>query len=94
MERLPRRITSWIVGAAAVLSAYVFLFPSGCDAVDGVPSWVACRPLAGLPAFSLEDWGINHFFDILIPLAVGLLAGTTTWWFLRSADSDSTYRHI
>lgn len=68
----------------------MFLFPTGCAAVDGVPSWERCVTVMGNPAFSLTDWGLDNTFDILIPLAVALLAAGITWWLLRSRHTDRT----
>ena len=78
------------IGIVAFVAAYVFLFPTGCAAVGGVPSWERCVTVIGTPAFSLTDWGIDNTFDILIPLVVGVLVGVVTSWLLRSANSDRT----
>ena len=88
MERRFRKRTSWTLGVVAFVGAYLFLFPSGCADVEGVPSWERCTSLMGLPAFSLTDWGLDNTFDILIPLAVGLLARAITWWLLELRNSD------
>lgn len=94
---LPGRITRWIgflagcrrsssvvVGVAAFVVAYMFLFPTGCADVEGMSSWERCTTLVGDPAFSLSGWGLANQFDILIPLAVAVLAALVTWWLLGS----------
>jgi hypothetical protein len=90
VDRLPRRLTSVIVGVVAFVGAYMFLFPTGCAAVDGVSSWERCTTVMGNPAFSLTDWGVDNTFDILIPLAVAVLAGAVSWWLLKVTNSDRT----
>jgi len=82
LSGLLRKLAPVILGVVAFIGAYVFLFPSGCDDADGVPSWERCTTLAGTPAFSLTDWGLDNAFDILIPLVVGVLAGGLSWWLL------------
>jgi len=82
MDRRPRRLTSVAIGVVAFVAAYVFLFPTGCAAADGVPSWERCITVIGTPAFSLTDWGIDNTFDILIPLAIGIPVGLVTSWLL------------
>jgi hypothetical protein len=90
MSRRTRTLASAILGVVAFVGAYVFLFPSGCDEVDGVPSWERCTTLVGTPAFSLTDWGLDNTFDILIPLVVGVLAGGLSWWLLGKANAART----
>lgn len=82
IDRLGRKLISVIIGVVAFVDGYVFLFPTGCNDVAGVSSWERCNTLLGNPAFSLSDWGLATQFDILIPLAVGVLAGGLTWWLL------------
>ncbi|MFZ0015393.1 MAG: hypothetical protein WAL25_14915 [Acidimicrobiia bacterium] len=82
MDRLPRRLSSVVVGVVAFVVAYMFLFPSGCADVEGMSSWDRCTTVMGNPAFSLSDWGLANQFDILIPLAVAVLAALFTWWLL------------
>ncbi len=84
MDRPPRKLTSVIIGVVGFVGAYMFLFPTGCAAVDGVSSWERCITVMGNPAFSVTDWGFDNTFDILIPLVVGVLAGAVTWWLLGS----------
>lgn len=58
----------------------MFLFPTGCD-VDGMSGWERCTTVMGNPAFSVsEESGLANQFDILIPLALGFLAGLVTSW--------------
>lgn len=64
-----------VVGVVAFVVAYMFLFPTGCAAVEGMSSWEWCTTVMGNPAFSLSDWGLANQFDILIPFAVAVLAG-------------------
>jgi hypothetical protein len=77
-----------IIGVVAFVGAYMFLFPTGCAEVAGMSSWERCTTVMGNPAFSLSDWGLANQFDILIPLAVGVLAGAVTWWLLGSRNTD------
>jgi hypothetical protein len=86
--RLPRKLISVFVGVIAFVSAYIFLFPTGCADVDGMSSWERCTTLMGNPAFSLSDWGLANQFDIAIPLAVGVLAGAVTSRLLGSRVTD------
>lgn len=87
MSRRTRMLASVILGVVALVGAYVFLFPSGCDDVAGVPSWERCTTLVGTPAFSLTDWGLDNKFDILIPLVVGVLVGGLAWSLLLGRRS-------
>ena len=80
MKRAHRKLTSVILGLVAFVVGYMFLFPTGCNASGGVSSWERCVTVMGNPAFSLSDWGLANQFDILIPLAVGILVGGVTWW--------------
>lgn len=73
---------AFVVGSLSFVAAYVLIFPSGCADVEGVPSWERCSSLVGLPAFSLQDWGVDHAFDIVIPLAVGLTGAALARWLL------------
>ncbi len=82
IDRLPRKLTSVIIGVVAFVGVYMFLFPTGCAAVDGISSWERCHTVMGNPALSLTDWGLDNTFDILIPLAVSVLAGSVTWSLL------------
>lgn len=97
MDRLPRRLTSVAVGVVTFVVAYMFLFPNGCADVEGMSSWERCTTVMGNPAFSLSDWGLANQFDILIPLAVAVLAALVTWWLLgprsweeKRSPSDAT----
>jgi hypothetical protein len=68
-----------IVGVITFVGAYLFLFPTGCADVDGMSSWERCVTVMGNPALSpAEELGIANQFDIIIPLAVGALAGVVT----------------
>ena len=88
--RLPRKVTSVTVGAAAFVAGLLFLIPSGCADVGGMSSWDRCWTVVGGPAFSVEDWGLNGTLDILVPLAVGLLSGLIAWWLLGRRNSERT----
>lgn len=76
-----------IVGVVAFAAAYLFLFPQACADVEGMSSWERCTTLVGTPAFSLTDWGLDNLFDILMPLAAGVLAGGLSWWLLGRASA-------
>jgi hypothetical protein len=79
------------VGVLAFIAAYLFLFPTGCNDGGGMTSWERCVTVMNTPAFSLTDWwDLNNQFDILIPLAVGVLAGLVSWWLLGSRSSTSS----
>jgi hypothetical protein len=87
MNRPYRKLISVIIGVVALVGGYMFLFPTGCNEPGGGSSWERCVTIMGNPAFSLSDWGLANQFDILIPLAVGILAGGVTWWLLDSRGS-------
>jgi len=87
-DRLPRKLTSVIIGVVAFVGGYMFLFPTGCADVGGMPSWERCITLMGNPAFSLTDWGLDNKFDILIPLVFGTLVGGVAWWLLGSRTTE------
>ena len=88
--RTVHKLTSVVIGVVAFIGGYMFLFPTGCADVGGMSSWERCTTVMGNPAFSLSDWGFANQFDILIPLAVGLLVGAATWWLFASRDAGST----
>jgi hypothetical protein len=48
----------------------------------------------GIAAFWWGYWymGFSEGFNIIITLAVALLAGVVTWWLLASRGTDSTTR--
>lgn len=90
VDRLPRKLTSVTIGVVAFVGAILFLYPTGCGDVGGTSSWERCTTWIGTPAFSLTDWwDFNNQFDILLPLAVGVLAGLVTWWVLGLRNTDS-----
>jgi hypothetical protein len=86
--RLPRKLTSVTIGVVGFSGAVMFLLPTGCGEGGG-SSWERCTTMMGTPAFSFSEWGLAPQFDILIPLAVGVLAAAVTWWLLGPKDSDS-----
>lgn len=92
MDRLPRRLSSVVVGVVAFVVAYMFFFPTGCADIDGMTSWERCTTVMGNPAFSLSDWGLANQFDILIPLAVAVLAAFATLWLLGSPSTEQARR--
>jgi hypothetical protein len=78
----------------ALVSAYVWLFPTGCNSSDA-PSLERCVSLMGNPAFSVTDWGLSSGFDILIPVAAGAAAGFVSWLVLgtvKPATPDEASR--
>lgn len=90
MDRRPRKLVSVTIGVVAFVAAYLFVFPTGCNEPGpGVPSWEKCSTVMGNPAFSLTDWGLDNTFDILIPLAVGVLAGFVVRSLLRSREGGT-----
>jgi hypothetical protein len=52
------------------------------------------RNLMGNPAFSLSDCGLANQFDILTPLAVGLLAGGMTRRLQGPRTTDRSIGHF
>lgn len=57
-----------LVSAGVVTFLGTFLIPRGCDDVGGVSSWERCTSAMGArPTFSVEDWGLDSNFNILIP---------------------------
>jgi len=80
MSRHRRRLVSIAVGVVFFVGAYVFLFPTACAEVLGVSSWDRCTSVAGNPAFSVTDRGLDSSLDILIPLLVALVGAAVAWW--------------
>lgn len=80
MDRVTRSVASVILAVLGFVAALLFLTPSGCNDVGGVPSWERCTSMMGLPAFSVEDLGLDPTFNILIPAISGLAVGLLTWW--------------
>jgi hypothetical protein len=79
------------IGIVGFVGAILFLFPIGCADVGEMSSWERCVTWIGTPAFSLTDsWDFNNQFDILLPLAIGVLAGLVSWWLLGSRLTDRT----
>lgn len=79
MERPARVAASIISGVIALIGSFLFLTPTGCDDRGGVPSWERCTSALGLPAFSVEDLGLDNTFDILIPLLIAGIVGWAVW---------------
>lgn len=82
------------IGLTALLSVLafglvvVFVMPTGCGDLGGVPSWERCTTLLGTPAFSVEDLGLDNVFDIVPPLLAAVLAGVGSWHALGRLDQD------
>lgn len=80
------------IGLTALLSVLgfalvvVFVMPTGCADVGGVPSWERCTTLLGTPAFSVEDLGLDNTFDIALPLLAAVVAGVVSWHALGSLE--------
>jgi hypothetical protein len=69
-------------GIVALVAYVLFLFPSGCNDIGGVSSWGRCTSPMGLPAFSLEDFGLDANFTIILPLLTGVIVGFCVWWLI------------
>lgn len=80
--RARHAVASVVAGLLGTLVSFPFLVPSGCNDVDGVPSWERCISFVGTPAFSVEDFGWDNTLDVLQPLLAGLLVALVTWWIL------------
>jgi hypothetical protein len=95
MRPSTRRLISVTIGVVAFVGALLFLYPVGCgEGGGGTSSWERCTTWIGTPAFSLTDWwNLNNQFDILLPLAVGVLAGVITWWLLGLPNTDREARN-
>lgn len=82
------------IGLTALLSflafalVVVFVMPTGCGDVGGAPSWERCTTMLGTPAFSVEDFGLNNTFDIVLPLLAGVVAGVGLWYALGRLEQD------
>jgi hypothetical protein len=87
-DPLPRGLISTIVGVIVFALAVMFAFPTGCADVGGVPSWERCTTMMGTPAFSLSDFGLANQWDILIPLALAVVAGLITWFVVTAANEE------
>lgn len=86
MSRTTVTITSVVIGLAATIASFLFLFPTGCADVGGMPSWERCTSAMGTPAFSLEDLGLSHQLDVIHPILTGLLIGLVTWGLLSQTQ--------
>lgn len=93
MDRLTRTLGSIFTGVLGLVAGYMFLMPSGCDDEGGVPSWERCTSAMGLPAFSVEDLGLDATWNILIPLLAGVVVGVVTWKLIgvgtRKGDAET-----
>lgn len=89
MERPARVAASVISGVIALVGSFLFLTPTGCNEVGGVPSWERCTSAMGLPAFSVEDLGLDATLNILIPLIFAFLVGWLVWGATGMSGSDS-----
>ena len=88
VDGFPRKPISVIVGVVAFVGAYLFLFPTACADVEGVSSWERCTTVMGNPAFSAaEELGLANQFDIIVPLAIGVLGGAVTSWLSAAGDA-------
>jgi hypothetical protein len=87
-DPLPRGLISTIVGVIVFALAVMFIMPTGCNEEGGVPSWERCTTMMGTPAFSVNDFGLANQFDILVPLLVGVLAATITWFVVTAANAE------
>lgn len=79
MERPARVVASIISAVIAAVASFLVLVPTGCDDVGGVPSWERCTSALGLPAFSVEDLGLDATLNILIPLLMAVVVGWVVW---------------
>lgn len=60
----------------------LFVFPSGCNDIEGVSSWERCTTPMGTPGFSVEDWGWDSTLNIVPPLLAAVLVGFLVWAIL------------
>lgn len=89
MERPARVAASLISGVIALVGSFLVLTPAGCNDVGGVPSWERCTSTVGLPAFSVEDLGLDATLNILIPLLIAFLVGWLVWAATGMSGSDT-----
>lgn len=89
MERPARVAASVISGVIALVASFLLAMPSGCNDVGGVPSWERCTSALGLPAFSVEDLGLDATLNILIPLLIAVVVGWVVWAATGLSGSDS-----
>lgn len=88
MNRATRIGLTVLLSVLAVVLVAVLVMPTGCADVGGVPSWERCTTMLGTPAFSVEDFGLDNTFDIVLPLLAGVLAGVGSWYALGSLGQD------
>jgi hypothetical protein len=88
MSRATRIAISITAAVFVVVGLVVFVFPSGCNDMGGVPSWERCITPVGTPAFSVEDWGWPATLNVIPPLAAGVLVGVLVWLVLGRSDSN------
>ena len=82
MDRTTKISASVIAGVVAAIVYFLFLTPSSCSDIGGVPSWERCTSWLEMPAFSVEDFGLNATLNVIPPVLVGILVGLITWWLL------------
>ena len=90
MGRAIQTLVSAILGGIATIAYLLYLFPEGCADVDGVSSWDRCTSPMGTPAFSLEDFGLDANFTIILPLLTGVIAGFCVWFLI---DISTAHGH-
>ena len=90
-DPLPRGLISTIVGVIVFALAVMFLMPTGCADVAGVPSWERCTTMMGTPAFSVNDFGLANQFDILVPFGLAIVASLVTWFVVTAANEERAH---
>ncbi len=88
MNRATRTGLTVLISVLAFALVVVFVMPTGCADIGGVSSWERCTTLLGTPAFSVEDFGLDNTFDIVLPLLAGVLAGVGSWHALGRLEAD------
>lgn len=90
MERFTRKVVSVLASVFALVGSLLFIVPSGCNDVGGVPSWERCITPVGTPAFSVEDLGLDSSLNVLTPIIIAVLVGLVVWWLLGRSTPSPT----
>jgi hypothetical protein len=92
MGRTARILITVVASVLAFVAVVLFVFPSGCQDLGGVPSWERCTTYLGTPAFSVEDFGWGSELNIVVPLVATALVAVGTWWLLGRLGQNNRQR--
>jgi NhaP-type Na+/H+ or K+/H+ antiporter len=92
MDRFTRNLISVVASVLALVGSFLFVIPSGCNDVGGVPSWERCTTPMGTPAYSVEDLGLDATLNVLPPVLIAVFVGLLVWWLLGFSAAGDTRR--